>query len=111
MKLFTSELAQIFSVSSVLLMLDIHSPKWCGCQDTAAYTAPAYSKMKKGWCTADTDNKTSNVSSVDPSSERKRANARNVRLYYPYRCQYTNLFIFRFVQYLYTQPTQHTTFI
>ena len=46
----------------------------------------------ESWCTADTDCKSS-VSSVGPLSERNRANARNVRLYYPYR-QYTNLFIF-----------------
>ena len=39
----------------------------------------------------------------------RRANARNVRLGYPY-WQYTNLFIFRFVS-LCTLPTQHTTFI
>ena len=48
----------------------------------------------------------SNVSSVDPLSE--RANAQNVRLYYPYR-QNANLFIFRFVS-ISTLPTQHTTY-
>ena len=41
----------------------------------------------------------SNVSSVDPSSEREAflsdEVSRNVRLYYPYR-QYTNLFIFQY---------------
>ena len=39
----------------------------------------------------------SNVSSIGPSSERNRrkANARNVKLHYPY-WQYTDLFIFRF---------------
>ena len=43
----------------------------------------------------------SNVSSIGPSSERKkrRVNARNVRLYYPY-WQYTDLFIFRFASLL-----------
>ena len=39
----------------------------------------------------------------------RRANARNVRLYYPY-WQYTDLFIFRF-NWISTLPTQHTTFI
>ena len=51
----------------------------------------------------------SNVLSVDPFSKRNKvlfcANARNVRLYYPYR-QYTNLFIFRF-GYLYTAYAAH----
>ena len=59
----------------------------------------------------------SNVSSIGPSSEKRefgeslvslwrRANARNVRPYYPY-WQYTDLFIFRFC--ISTLPTQHTT--
>ena len=52
----------------------------------------------------------SNVQSVGPSSERnrvplqRRANAQNVRLYYPY-WQYTNLFIFRFVSLLSLRST------
>ena len=48
----------------------------------------------------------SNVSSVGPPSVslRRRADARNVRLYYPYR-QYTNLFIFRFVSLLCLRST------
>ena len=53
----------------------------------------------KGWCTVDTGMIVKpNVSSVDPTSERnrKRANAGNVRLCYPY-WQYANLFIFQFV--------------
>ena len=46
----------------------------------------------------------SNVSSIGPSSERNRANARKVRLYYPY-WQYTDLFIFRFVSLLCLRST------
>ena len=42
----------------------------------------------KSWCTADTDSKVKRFEHWP-----RRANARNVRLYYPYR-QYTNLFIF-----------------
>ena len=40
----------------------------------------------------------------------RMANARNVRLYYPYR-QYTDLFIFRFLSLLCMPTQQHTTFI
>ena len=45
-----------------------------------------------------------NVSSIGPSSERRRANARNVRFCYPY-WQYTDLFIFRFVSLLCLRST------
>ena len=39
----------------------------------------------------------------------RRANARNVRLYYPYR-QYTNLFIFRFVS-QYSAYAEHYVYL
>ena len=47
----------------------------------------------------------SNVSSVGPSSETFKTNARNVRLYYPY-WQYTNLFIL-YDLYLYSANAAH----
>ena len=74
------------------------------------------SKYKKG-CVMSIRIVKSNVSSIGwPSSERirvpvsfwRRANARNVRLYYPYR-QYTNLFIFQFVSLLCLRTAAHYT--
>ena len=49
------------------------------------------------------NNKNKLINSLFPVSPWRRANARNVGLYYPYR-QYTNICIS-------TLPTQHTTFI
>ena len=80
----------------------------------------------KGRCTADTDSKVYNISSVGPSSERnrkwlskwkrsfpvslwRRANARNVRLYYPYRQWHRPFHIS--INYISTLPTQHTLYV